>query len=508
VLLGFAARLGGRDWPGAEASSVVGLYFRGEDRDQSNECGPSNRDCGRRGLATRVAAAAGPGRALAADWTSPWLAAQSRGIFGWGGRGKVSDKPTGADAAGSASGGGPAPPGNADGSAAAAKAPGADEALPIDALLGDGAHGPADIQLALETAAFQNLQEGLWYNTWAIQELFRATMELTGLGWLESVCLFTIAFRALFTLPVHVFSMRNAIRLSKSKKEIDAIMADTKEQMAMQRSGMDRAEMTRVAQERVSAVFRKNGAQPLLGLITTVVSMFALATPFRAAYTLSYADPPVPSLAETPFLWAPSLAAADPTYVMPVLTCLALWVAIEVSLWEMKNAGPGGTGALNPDSMKTPMRLMVPVMGVLVLKDMPALMQGMIVANTAFQLLQSRVLMNDGVRRAVGLPVMAEMRAMREEQAEEAKRHSASAAVRLAKALAMDEATAESARRAEETRQQAAGSLGLGQGEFVGLVDGKAVKLRSGPGGQPRGAVFRDRVAREGKESAKKASSG
>ena len=96
--------------------------------------------------------------------------------------------------------------------------------------------------------------------------------------------------------------------------------------------------------------------------------------------------------------------------------------------------------------------LMVPVMGVLVLKDMPALMQGMIVANTAFQLLQSRVLMNDGVRRAVGLPVMAEMRAMREEQAEEAKRHSASAAVRLAKALAMDEATAESARRAEETR--------------------------------------------------------
>ena len=58
-------------------------------------------------------------------------------------------------------------------------------------------------------------------------------------------------------------------------------MADTKEQMAMQRSGMDRAEMTRVAQERVSAVFRKNGAQPLLGLITTVVSMFALATPFR-----------------------------------------------------------------------------------------------------------------------------------------------------------------------------------------------------------------------------------
>lgn len=357
---------------------------------------------------------------------------------------------------------------------------------------------------ALESAALQAMQENIWYNTWAVQELFLAVNEATAMGWLGSVVATTLGLRALVGLPIHTFSMRNALALSKCKKDIDAIMGNAKAQLEMQQSGLDKKQITEVMMERVKGVYRKHKARPAVGALAALSTAVILGTPFRATYTLSFADPAIPSLASTEFLWVPSLAAADPLYALPVLSGLGMLTAIELSLSEQSKAMVSVNKTFSPENMRTPLRLMVPLMTYFVFWDMPALMHGLILANTAFQIGQSKLMVSSAFRAAVGLPSMDEVRALQREQAEAAEKASVAAVAGTLRSLSGAAEVAEVAARAAEERRRAEGEGGmaLGSGEFVALgKDGKAVRLSSNPN---RGAKFRERQAGKRGGSARK----
>lgn len=109
--------------------------------------------------------------------------------------------------------GAPSPGAGSDRAGASGEGGSGVEAAPsIEELLGDGRHAAVDVQEAIEASALQALQGDMWPNTYAFQELFRGAMDLTGLGWLETVVLVSMAFRLFVTLPAHVFSMKNAVR--------------------------------------------------------------------------------------------------------------------------------------------------------------------------------------------------------------------------------------------------------------------------------------------------------
>lgn len=143
---------------------------------------------------------------------------------------------------------------------------------------------------------------------------------------------------------------------------------------------------------------------------------FAIGTPFRAAYTLSTAQPPLPSIAAEPLYWVTSLASPDPTFVLPMCTTLAVVGAIELSMRDAKAlAMPGQNQMMDPDALKRPLQILTCGFGLALGKDMPALMHALLLANTLFQFGQSRVLAHDGFRARVGLPTRAEMATLRAE---------------------------------------------------------------------------------------------
>jgi len=255
------------------------------------------------------------------------------------------------------------------------------------------------------------------------------------LGWVPAVVGTSLAFRLAVTFPLHVFSMRNAARLAAAKSDIEAASSSAKAAMreAQERgSGQDAAEVAKRGQEKVQAVLKRHGARPLAGVAASVVSLFAVATPFRAAYTLALADPAVPSLADPSAVPRPlaalgveSLTLPDSTYLLPAATTLAMLVAVELSLVEaarQRPAGAGGAGAalLDPTAMRTPLRIIIPVMGILVFRQMPALLHCLMLGNTAFQVAQSRLMLMPSFRKAAGLPSTETLAAERERVAAKA----------------------------------------------------------------------------------------
>lgn len=75
---------------------------------------------------------------------------------------------------------------------------------------------------------------------------------------------------------------------------------------------------------------------------------------------------------------------------------------------------PGAPKIFTPESMRLPLRVMVPIMTYMVFLDMPVLLHGLILPNTLFQIIQSRLMVSDAFRSAVGLPSVAELKATRE----------------------------------------------------------------------------------------------
>jgi YidC/Oxa1 family membrane protein insertase len=127
---------------------------------------------------------------------------------------------------------------------------------------------------------------------------------LTGSGGI-AIIVFTIAIRTLM-LPLSIYQMR-------SQKAMTAVQPLVRE--AQQKFGKDRE---RVTQETMR-IYKEHGVNPASGCLPLVIQMPIFIGLYNALIQLAN-SPEEPMFHSQSFLWLPSLGAADPMYVMPILT--------------------------------------------------------------------------------------------------------------------------------------------------------------------------------------------
>ena len=72
-----------------------------------------------------------------------------------------------------------------------------------------------------------------------------------------------------------------------------------------------------VMQQKVAALYKEAGVNPLAGCLPLLVQMPILMGMYYSLYNLEY-----PSADAAQFLWLPSLSEADPYYILPILNVL------------------------------------------------------------------------------------------------------------------------------------------------------------------------------------------
>lgn len=90
-------------------------------------------------------------------------------------------------------------------------------------------------------------------------------------------------------------------------------------------------------QQEMEKIYNENGVNPLSGCLPILIQMPFLVSIFYALQGYPY-DP-----AHQSFLWLESLASADPTYVLPILSALSTYV---ISKQTMPSNAPGNQKAM------------------------------------------------------------------------------------------------------------------------------------------------------------------
>ena len=85
-----------------------------------------------------------------------------------------------------------------------------------------------------------------------------------------------------------------------------------------------------VMQQKVGALYREAGVNPLAGCLPLIVQMPILMGMYYALFNLAY-----PSEAAAVFLWLPSMSDPDPLYILPVLSALTTFIQQKMTSTEM-----------------------------------------------------------------------------------------------------------------------------------------------------------------------------
>ncbi|KAI3436771.1 hypothetical protein D9Q98_006183 [Chlorella vulgaris] len=274
------------------------------------------------------------------------------------------------------------------GLAAAASSPGVSDLFTASAIVAAAAGAEED--------ALAACQEDSWIGTRGIQMLLRGVHSATGLEWWQSIMLATLGMR-IATLPIMLMQVKNTYRMSQARPEIEELVNIMKEEQAR---GNSQAAMQH--QHRVLAVWAKYKCNPMKSL----AGMFVQAPIFIGFFSAlrGFAAHKVPSLAEGGTLWFTDLTVADPTYMLPALAGLSFLATIELG------AADGMQG--QPEEMQKKMKTMMRVVALavpLVSASLPASVFMYWSASNVFSLVQSSLLKLPAVKRAVGLPDLAQV---------------------------------------------------------------------------------------------------
>jgi len=223
----------------------------------------------------------------------------------------------------------------------------------------------------------------------------------TGMPWWAVVAVSTITARTVL-FPIVVHTMRSAGRMQKMKPEMDKLQA---RMTAAKRDGP--AAQQRVAEE-YQELTRKHNVNPFSTLMGPLAQMPVFMSFFFATRRLAELEP---SVAAGDFYWVPSLAEADPTYILPAITGLSMLTVVQLG---------GDTGAENQEMMgKMKIGMSVVAVSIPVLTySFPALVFSYWIASNAFSMVQVPTMKLPAVKHALGIPVAA---AKAPEEAEDKK---------------------------------------------------------------------------------------
>lgn len=149
-----------------------------------------------------------------------------------------------------------------------------------------------------------------------LQALYHVT-ELVGPGsYGVAIILLTIVIKMiLYPLTVkQVRSMKAMQELSPKMKKIQEKYKDNPQ----------------VMQQKVGALYKEAGVNPLAGCLPLIIQMPILMGMYYSLYNFTY---PTPESAQ--FLWLPSMSNPDPYYILPVLSALTTFLQQKQTTTEM-----------------------------------------------------------------------------------------------------------------------------------------------------------------------------
>ena len=150
-----------------------------------------------------------------------------------------------------------------------------------------------------------------------VLESLHSLTDLAGVGsyGLAIILLTVIIKMLLYPLTVkQVKSMKAMQELSPKMKKIQEKYKDNPQ----------------VMQQKVGALYKEAGVNPLAGCLPLVIQMPILMGMYYALYNFSYSSPEAAQ-----FLWLPSMSEADPLYILPVLSAFTTFLQQKMTTTEM-----------------------------------------------------------------------------------------------------------------------------------------------------------------------------
>lgn len=146
---------------------------------------------------------------------------------------------------------------------------------------------------------------------------------LSGLGWPATIITFTLGMRILI-FPAYIKQTKATIKASSLKDEVNSFQ--TRIQSLRSNNQFNEA---RLELKEMYAFLRKNNCHPIRTISLSLLPVPFFMSTFFAIRNM--ASQPIPSFLEGGAAWFMDLAAADPFFVLPVISCASLIASFEVN---------------------------------------------------------------------------------------------------------------------------------------------------------------------------------
>ena len=124
-------------------------------------------------------------------------------------------------------------------------------------------------------------------------------------NWGMAIVLLTLVIR-LVLFPLQIFTLRQQEKMKRLKPKLDELQERLK------------SDGRRHLAER-SVLLKENGVKPWVTMLLTLIQLPLLISMFKAISQNQ-------ALQSASFVWIPNLAAADPTFILPILLSMACWL--------------------------------------------------------------------------------------------------------------------------------------------------------------------------------------
>lgn len=177
-------------------------------------------------------------------------------------------------------------------------------------------------QTLAEGETFASLGLGGYSPIGLIQSSMELIYNTTGWPWWGTIIAATLCIRVCF-LPVTFYLQKNSIKMHNVNPKVKQM----KENQQMYMLGGD-VEMANHERNKMNAVFKENGVRPVMALVPAVFQGIVMVSFFIAMRRM--ANAPVTSMMTGGALWFPDLTAADPSFILPIMSSAAFLISLEV----------------------------------------------------------------------------------------------------------------------------------------------------------------------------------
>ncbi|XP_048132689.1 mitochondrial inner membrane protein OXA1-like isoform X2 [Rhodamnia argentea] len=161
------------------------------------------------------------------------------------------------------------------------------------------------------------------YPVAAIEYLIGAAHSFTGLNWWASIALTTVLIRGA-TVPLQINQMRSTAKLSLMRPHVEELNRTVRETA----NAPDAASKYL---QRFTSLFKEYGVSPF-----TPLKGILIRGPIFISFLFAIRNmaEKIPSFQTGGNLWFVNLATPDSLYILPILTALTFWIAVEFHLEE------------------------------------------------------------------------------------------------------------------------------------------------------------------------------